>query len=236
MKSIITALCLALVLSSQAQYSKYFMPPVDEGLVMTAKEVYAVTLAGDTVKGKVSSATMIGGQIRALNIKSNDGNKYKFKAADITLLAVKATKFMNQTSALSAPNIQRATDMDFDKIMEREWVIFDQALLPNKNKYALMQLLNPDFSSKIKVYVNPNANESGTLAISGVNLTGGEDNSYLVVTQGKQSELYKKRKYDDEALTRLYTDCPEFAEEYAGEKFRWSDFSEHVLVYDRMCD
>ncbi|REE05935.1 hypothetical protein [Marinoscillum furvescens] len=219
-----------------AQYSQYFMPPVDEGLVMTAKEVYAITTAGDSVAGRINSAVMMGGQIRSLTIKKADKSKVKLKAADVKLLAVKATDFMNWTSAMSAPNIARVADMDYQKIMKREWILFDQARLPKKDKYALMQLLNPDFCSKIKVYVNPNANETMTSSLNGVMLAGGEDTSYLVVTDGDQAEIYKKRKYKNEALTRLFKNCETFKEEYAGEKFKWKDFSEHVLVYDQLCN
>lgn len=236
MKTYLTLLVLCLIGNmATAQYSKYFMPPIDEGLVTTAKEVYTVTLAGDTIRGRITSATMINGQIRSFNIKTKDKSKMKFKSADVKVLAIKATEFMNWTSAMSTPNIQRAMDLDFNKVMNREWVIFDQALLPTKEKYALMQLLNPDFDSKIKVYLNPNANETATLTVNGMMVSGGEDTSYLVVTEGDQSELYKKFKYNKEALTRLYKDCEAFAAEYAGEKFKWSEFSEHVLFYDQLC-
>lgn len=231
--------CLLIALCSQTsfgQYSQYFMPPVDEGLVMTAREVYAVTTAGDTIFGRINSAMMLDGQVRSFTIKQADKSKVKLKSADVTVLAIKATNFMNWTSAMSAPNIQRAADMDYQKIMKREWIRFEQARLPNKDKYALMQLLNPDFDSKIKVYLNPNSNETSTTSINGVMLSGGEDNSYLVVTEGNQAEIYKKRKYNKEALTRLYKNCETFAAEYAGEKFKWKDFSEHVLVYDQLCE
>jgi hypothetical protein len=237
MKTLITFLLFSLIGNlATAQYSQYFMPPIDDDLISTARDVYVVTIAGDTVRGRVNSSTAINGQIRALTIKRADKAKFKYKAADIQVFAIRATQFMNMTSAMSAPNILRASEMDYDKTMKREWIIFDQALLPNKDKYALMQLLNPDFSSKIKVYVNPNANESGMLSIGNTAITGGEDTSYFVVTEGKKSEIYKKRKYDDEALTRLYKDCEAFANEYAGEKFKWKDFSEHVLVYDQLCE
>lgn len=221
---------------AMAQYSQYFIPPVDDGLVTTAKEVYAVTTSGDTIRGRINSATMIDGQIRAFTIKKADKSKVKFKSVDVTVLAIRATSFMNWTSAMATPNIQRASELDFDKVMEREWVIFDQALLPNKDKYALMQLLNPDFDSKIKVYLNPNSNETANLEINGLMVSGGEDTSYIVVTEGNRSELYKKSKYDKEALTRLYKDCDAFADAYQGEKFKWKDFSEHVFVFDQLCD
>ncbi len=236
MKTYLSLLFLGLLVNTaSAQYSKYFMPPVEDGLIGTSKEVYAVTVAGDTIKGSMGTFMMMNGQIRSFTIKGADKSKFKLKSEDVTLLAVKATKLMNVTSAMATPNIQRAMEMDFSKVMDREWVIFDQALLPNKNKYALMQLLNPGFDSKIKVYVNPNANETGTLVLNDLAVAGGEDTSYLVVTDGLQSELYKKSRYNKEALTRLYTDCEAFAAEYGDERFNWSDFSEHVLVYDQMC-
>ena len=237
MKSFLSLFVFALVsFQANAQYSQYFMPPIDDDLISSSRDVYVVTNAGDTVRGRVNSSTVINGQIRALTIKSPDKTKYKYKAADIQVFAIRATQFMNMTSVMSVPNILRASETDYDKIMQREWIIFDQALLPNKDKYALMQLLNPDFSSKIKIYVNPNANETGTLSIGGTAITGGEDTSYFVVTEGKKSEVYRKRKYADEAMTRLFKDCEAFANEYAGEKFKWSDFSEHVLVYDQLCN
>lgn len=235
MKSLLTFILLYSFGTLSAQYSRYFMPPVDEGLVSTAKEVYVVTTNADTIKGRMNGATLINGQMRSFTIKRPDKSKVKFKSAEVKLLAIKATGFMNWTSALSTPNIKRAQEMDYEKIMKREWVIFDQALLPNKDKYALMQLLNPDFDSKIKVYLNPNANETASMEFNGLALSGGEDTSYLVVMSGNQSEIVKKRKYKEEALTRLYTNCDDFTDAFKGEDFKWEDFSEHVLTYDQLC-
>ncbi len=237
MKSIFTLLIICMASFAYAQPSQYFMPPVDDDLIASAREVFAVTLDGDTVRGRMTGSLMMGGQIRSLNIKDDDGNKYKFKAAEVKVVGVKATNFMNRTSAMSAPNMPRLMDQDFKKIMNREWIIFDQALLPKKDKYALMQLLNPGFDSKIKVYINPNAGESAQIEVSGFSIQdGGDDTSYLVVKDGERAEIFKKKNYNNTALTELYTDCPDFEEAYSGERFWWSNFSEHVLFYDKLCD
>lgn len=237
MKSIVTLLIIGCASLAYAQPSQYFMPPVEDDLVSTAREVYAVTTSGDTIRGQMNGSLMMGGQIRSFNIKSDDGSKYKFKAEDVKMLAIRATNFMNRTSAMSAPSMPRLMDQDFKRIMNREWVIFDQALLPKKDKFALMQLLNPGFDSKIKVYINPNAGESSQVAVSGLVIQdGGDDTSYLVVKDGNRAEVFKKKNYNQNALNDLYTDCPDFEEAYSGERFWWSNFSEHVLFYDKLCN
>ncbi len=217
-------------------HSQYFMPELQSENIGTAKEVYAVTLAGDTVRGKMGGYVFMNGQMRSFTIKQEDGTKSKFAPADVIVLAVKPNKFANLQSAMAVPNISRAGDMDMDEILNREWVFFEQALLPKaKDKYVMMQLLNPGFDSKIKVYLDPNAKESAGLSVGGIKVAGGEDKSYLVVYDGNKSEVYKKSRYGKEALTELYKDCDVFAENYAGEKFQWKDFTEHVLVYDQLC-
>ena len=99
----------------------------------------------------------------------------------------------------------------------------------------MMQLLNPGLDSKIKVYLDPNSRETNGIGFSGVQLTGGIDKSYLVVKGGKKAMLIKKRKYKKEAPGLLYDDCPLFAQYFAGEKFRFKDFGEHVFLFDQYC-
>ncbi len=234
-------LICAIVLSVNtlsAQFSQYFMTPISDEFITLAREVYAVTNAGDTINGdRINSAVLMNGQLRSFVIKKADKSKVKLKAADVKLLAIRASDFMNASSALSAPNLNSAVKIDVRKVMNREWVFFEQALLPTKkDKYALMQLLNVGFSSKIKVYLNPNANETATTSINGIELTGGEDTSYFVVIDDAKSIVCRKMKYNKEALTEIYKDCQVFADNYSGEKFRWSDFSEHVFIYDQLCD
>ncbi|MFT6866930.1 MAG: hypothetical protein ACJA08_001768 [Cyclobacteriaceae bacterium] len=234
MKKIITSLLMCIGIN--AAQAQYFTPEIQSDNIGTAKEVYAVTLAGDTVRGKMGGYVFMNGQMRSFSIKQADKTKTKFSPADVTVLAVKPNKLANLQSAMAVPNIARAGEMDLSKVLNREWVFFEQALLPKaKDKYVMMQLLNPGFDSKIKVYLDPNAKETKGMSVGGIKVGGGEDKSYLVVYDGSKSELYKKSRYKKEALTELYKDCDVFTENYAGEKFQWKDFTEHVLVYDQLC-
>ncbi|MEQ8238021.1 MAG: hypothetical protein RIA69_02355 [Cyclobacteriaceae bacterium] len=226
-----------LIISISYSQAQYFLPELNETQILMAKETYAVTNDGDTVKGRVVAQTLINGQLRSFTIKKSDKSKAKFTAADVQLLAVKPTKLANIESAMSVQSIIRASNIDFDEVMNREWVYFERALLPRrKDKPALMQLLNPGFDNKIKVYFDPNANESGGLNLNGLQLTGGNDLSYLVVYDGNKSEIYRRGNYRRDALSELYKDCDVFVENYQGEKFRWENFAEHVFVYDQLCE
>jgi hypothetical protein len=226
-----------LILSFGYSQAQYFLPEISDTQILMAKEAYAVTNEGDTVNGRVRSIVIVNGQLRSFTIKKSDKSKAKFKAGDAKLLAVKPTKLANIESALSVQSIIRASNIDFEEVMNREWVYFEQALLPRKkDKPALMQLLNSGFDSKIKVYFNPNANESGGLSLNGLQLTGGDDLSYLVVYNGNKSVVYRRGNYRNNALSELYNDCDVFVQNYQDENFRWDNFAEHVFVYDQLCE
>lgn len=230
---LLSIICLA-ALTTNAQY---FIPEMNSSSITMAKEVYAVTNAGDTIRGKMGGAMIGMGQLRSFSIKLEDETKVKFKSSDVKILAIKPSKLTNIESAMSAPNVAKAGQIDFDAVVNREWVYFEQALLPKKkDKYVMMQLLNPGFDSKIKVYLDPNAKETRGIGVSEIQITGGEDKSYLVVFDGGKSEVYKKSRYKKEALQQLYKDCPVFEENYDGDKFKWENFAEHVFVYDQLCD
>jgi hypothetical protein len=236
MKTLYILLLLVVSVPAFAQYSEYFLAPIENEQITMAREVYVVTNSGDTLNGRIIAGTFMNGQIRSFTLRADDKTKYKFKAMDVMLVAVKPTDFMNASSAMSVPNILRSSEIDMSEIMDREWIYFEKAQLPTKKeKYALMQLLNPGFDNKIKVYLNPNANETASTEINGLQLTGGEDTSYLIVKNAGKSEVIRKRRYDQEAFTRIYQGCEVFEEEYGGDKLKWRDFPEHVFVYDQLC-
>lgn len=218
-------------------HAQYFMPPLDEGIgLTTAKEVYVVTNIGDTIRGKITTSVAISGKLKSFTIKSGEV-KHRIKAKEARLLAVKPNEMIKWVSAMTNSSLEKILKTNYEAMNKREWVYFEQALLPKKkDKYAFLQLLNPGFDSKIKVYLDPNAEQTGGWSVGPHQLTGGEDKSYLVVFEGGKSELYKKKKYKKEALGKLFKNCDVFKEYYGDERFRWENFSEHVFVYDNLCN
>lgn len=232
----LTLLALS-ILSAQIAFAQYFIPPMNSDEVLLSPMAIVITTEGDSITGKVIAGTLINGQLRNFTFRDTQNQRIKYKAEQVKALLVKPSKISNVSSALSVPNLSKALKMDFDEVIKREWVYFDQALLPKKkDKYALMQLLNYGFDSKLKVYQDPMAMQTMGLSAGGMQLVGGEDRRYLVVIDGQKSEVFKKTNYNKYALTELFKDCEVFAENYEGKRFRWADFAEHVFVYDQLCE
>jgi hypothetical protein len=91
-----------------------------------------VTNAGDTVSGRVTTVMLAMGQLRSFTIKKDDGSKAKFKSADVKSLAIKPSKIANMESAMSVQSVMTASSINFDEVINREWVYFEKALLPKK--------------------------------------------------------------------------------------------------------
>ncbi|KXX72369.1 hypothetical protein [Flammeovirga sp. SJP92] len=227
-----------LLLLSSICFGQSFVPVLSVDGMTASKEVYVIKNDGTKIEGKISSATLVNDILKSVNIKSKDGVKYKFKAVDIKILAVKPTDVFQFEQSMTAGSIQELIGREFDQVVDQEYVYYEQAILPGKkNKFALMQLLNPGFDHVVKVYKDPNANETGSLSISGVKVTGGIDKSYLVCDTGSnRAVLLQKKKYKKEAQSVIFSKCPDIFNKYYGDdNFNWRDFAEHVYVYDQLC-
>src|SRR5690349_6396939 len=171
-----TFLLVALLSSFLTGRSQGFIAPVndDDFSVLLANECTVTREDGTKLTGKLSSGTLINGYLKNITVKTEDGEKHKFKPEDMVSVWVKASKFVKLAMiSESTTSIKELTKTDFDKISNQEYVIFERAALAKKDdKFAMMQLLNPGFDSKIKVYADPNANQTGGLSMGGVQFTG----------------------------------------------------------------
>jgi hypothetical protein len=222
----------ALVLSSTAAHAQSFIAPIET--IMPKDGSYVITNDGERLEGKISTYLLVMGSLRKLTLKTADGTKHKFKAADLQEVGVKLdgmAKFMAMGEAASGSIVGMAKT-DWGEIANREYAVYRQALLPKKkDKFALLQLLNPGFDSRVQVYLDPNAKETKGFA----GITGGEDKSYIVVKDGAKSVLIKKAKYKKQ-FPELMGDCPQLAEHpEMGDKIKFKDFAAHVFVYDQLC-
>ena len=95
-------------------------------------------------------------------------------------------------------------------------------------RVLLLQLLNPSFSSKIRVYSDPFAGETASVGIGGVKLAGGDEKSYYVKKEDKPA--YKLKKKDFKAdFDALFKDCSDMKMD----KVKWSEFAEYVFKYNK---
>lgn len=188
-------------------------------------------LDGTVVKGKVASATIAFGYLSSLTLKEADGTKHKHKAETIKQFKVKMGFLAKlDAAAEGSSSIGEIIQTDYNEIIEREYIIYEQALLPKKkDKYRLLQLVNPGFDSKIKVFDDPGGKETSGM------ISGGKDKSYLVVVNGEKSVEVKKGNYKKD-FAELYGDCKKFMETVQPKKPNFWDMAAHVYVYDQLCN
>ncbi len=187
-----TLLLLFILFSTSQLFAQAFISAVSE--FQPSNDCIMELIDGTIVEGKVASATLINENISSMTLKDADGIKHKHKAAEIKRFQVKMGFLAKMDAAAEgSSSIAEMTKTDFNEIVNREYIIYQQALLPKKkDKYRLLQLVNPGFDSKIQVFDNPKGKETGGLGVGGVQITGGKEKSYLVVVDNKKSLKWKK--------------------------------------------
>jgi len=213
-------------------FAQQFIEPVENPM---SKECYLTLKNGVETKCELRTYVFSNG-LKSMTIVDDNGTKSKYKAEEVEKLRIKMTTLAKiGTIADGAESLTDAADLDVTEIIEREFIIYEQALLPKKkDKYALLQLLNPGFDDRIKVYDNPMGQESGGLAVGGVQVTGGKDISYLVVKDGDKSMKIKKGSYKKD-FSKLFGDCTEMLKVLSDEKIHFQDMALHVLYYNLNC-
>ncbi|MFZ9504147.1 MAG: hypothetical protein ACO263_06210 [Cyclobacteriaceae bacterium] len=236
MKNLLSVL-FVLMLSSTLQSQGFITALEENDMITLLGKPAIVTLAdGTEVNGKFSAGVLNMGYLDRITIKGEDGEKMKIKPEEIVRVLIKASGLAKLSMlASSSSSIKEATKRDFNEIKNRDYIIFETAQRANKSgSLRLMQLLNPGFDSKIKVFANPNASQTTGIGVGGIKITGGEDKSYLMVKGGDKAVIVRKGSYKKN-FEELYKTCPEMLKAFQGEKIQWDDVAGHVFAYDQMC-
>lgn len=231
-------LSLILAVTTTTCFSQGFVATLDENdLITLLNKPAIVTMAdGSEVSGKFGSGVLISGYLDKITIKGEDGEKLKLKPEEIIRLKIKASNLAKMAMiSTSTSSIQEVTKKDFNEIRTREFIIFETAQRGNKAaKLRLMQLLNPGFDSKIRVFADPNASETSGMSVGGIKLTGGEEKSYLMVKGDDKAVVVRKATYQKN-FEELYKGCLEMVKVFQGAKIKWDDVAGHVYAYNEAC-
>lgn len=233
----LTILLLVWCVSATANGQAFITPLETEDFTVIYNQPCTVALTnGEELIGRFVGGSGTNGYLNTITVKLDNGEKLKLKPDQIKKLTIKTTGLAKLALITeSTSSVKEATTTNFDEIVNREYFIFETALSHNKEgKVRLLQLLNPGFDSKIKVYANPNANETMGLGFGGVKLTGGKDKSLLFVKGDSKAIIVKKGDYKD-SFGELYASCPKMLQVFAGEKLKWQDVAGHVFTYDQIC-
>jgi hypothetical protein len=199
-----------------------------KGCILKTKE-------GNVVEGTLSGMKFKKGLVEQIKMKDVNGKKLKFKASDVAEFRVPPSS-LGKLAALneSTASIKKMTKANFGSIVKKDYVYFEQALLPGKKpRYLLLQLVNPGFDSKIKVYDDPKAKSTGGVAVGGIQATGGELKSYYVVKDDVAQRV--KKKDFDEMQSWIFGDCSALNKSFDGE-LKFKDFAAQVFFYDQECE
>ncbi len=210
--TLLAGLLLALPASAQG-----FISPVSS--ISPKQPAYVELPDGSKVEGTVPLAMFMNGGLRSFTLLTSGGEKMKFKAGDVTVLANKPGA-LAKLSALGN-QMDSKWDMitaDWGEVIDREWVYYRQALMPNGKSYALLQLINPGFDSRLQVF----------------NQDPEEPDEYLVVKDGKISVKITKGNYK-KSFGDLFGDCAKLMEPDTSKKPKVKDFAAHAYIFDRAC-
>lgn len=218
------------IISVSAQYF------VEENLSFSKKKgAYVITNAGERIDGEFAWLKFNRYSIKELALDVN-GEKKKFTAEEIKV-------FVGVPSGLAkfSDGMDRATDInklagqDFEEVIKRDSSYFEQALIPRKKEFRMVQLLNPGFDSKIKVFKDPFGKETASIGVAGMKVAGGDEKSVLIKKEGAEDSMFLTKKNIDEEFKNIFGDCPKLME-YVKDKpnsIKMSNLAEFVFLYDQ---
>jgi len=229
-------LSVALVARASQAHGQGFIASVDDLTMLSRRPAIVLLATGDSLIGRFEGAGLTDGYMGTVVFRTDSGKVLRIKPEEIARLSIRPSTLARlEMTANSANSIREIAGADFEEIAKREFIIFEPARRTNRaGTIRLMQLLNPGFDGRIKVFADPNARKTLGLSLGGVRLAGGEDKSFLFVLPDDRTVLVKKSSYADN-FTELYGSCSTMVEGFSGARMRWDDVAAHVFVFDRRC-
>ncbi len=209
--------------------SQDFLPPFER--FSSKKDDILILNSGEKILFYLDDLDRKKGLITNVAGKTMAGKKFEYEADQIKELYLVPSDMAKLGGAMKATrSVLKATRTDL-KELSREHVQFFQQKVEDQKKTTLLQLLNPDFQSKMKIYDNPWAAETMGLGFGGIQLTGGIAKSYYAEYEGKTVKIFK-RNYE-ELFAELFANCPAVLTKF--KSAAWRDLPEHLNVYEDNC-
>ena len=221
---------------SLVSFAQTFIPAFDR---FSGKEIAYIYLEdGSKVEGTIDDLDRKKGLIEEVTIlPTGQKKKQTFAPKDIKTMYLPASGFNKLNSSLDQTfNAQKWKSNDVNmEIINKGYAYFEKVKVNIKKdtEDLLMQMVNPSFSSKVKVFHDPLAQESMRFGVAGITMAGGDDKSYFLQVGNTIAKKIKKKEYDDEYLN-LFKDCPALLQKIKDDH-RWVNFDKHLLEYTTSC-
>ena len=221
----------------QAQKENYFQDAID--LFSKKKTSYITLNDGTTIEGTIKKLNWKKGLFEEIKLETN-GSKSKISAEEIKHMYLPQGNLDKIGNALvmttDATKWNTKSEINMDHIKDG-YAYFESAevqIKKKKTQVLLLQLVNPAFAHKIKVYHDPYAKETAGLGIAGLKVTGGDDKSYWVKKGDDVAYKLQKKTYNDEK-ENLFGDCSDIMKKMEEEK-AWKFFPKYVYEYSIGCN
>ena len=216
-------------------FGQEFLQPSD---AFSHKEITYINLAdGTELQGTIDDIDRKKGLIEEIVIKDGNGKKIKLKPEDVKSMYLMPTKMNKLTKMMeSFHEVNNYSDKRLNNnLMGQGYVYFENVpvMMKKKRTTMLMQLLNPDFSSTIKIYHDPYAKETTSLGFGGISVAGGIDKSYYISKDAEVAYKIEKSDYKDKFMP-IFQSCTAVVDKYKSD-ISWRDLEKHVYEYSTTC-
>ncbi|HRD08105.1 MAG: hypothetical protein U0V54_03750 [Saprospiraceae bacterium] len=213
---------------------------LDGNFTFSSSKISYITLAdGSEVTGYIDDIDRKKGLIEKITIKDSLGKKMEFQPQDIHHMYIAPSKWDKFSKGMDKMN--DFTEWDKNKQVnlahiKEGYALFEysEVMIKNEKKSLLLQLINPGYCNKIKVFFDPQAKESASVGIGGFSVAGGQPKSYYVKVGNEVAYKLEKKHYEDK-FESLFGNCEAINKAYP-EEIDWDFFSKHVYIHATKCD
>lgn len=200
--------------------------------VSYSKPAYIYLENGDSVVGNLTKIGYRKGLIDEVKVKVDD------KKQEVDVNTIKVAYFPISAIGKLSNALNKATNLDKmqktgvnEALIRDGYVLYEKSLavIKGKTEPLLMQLVNPAFSDKIRVYADQFASESTSYGVGGMTLAGGDDLSYYIKKGDAPAEKVRKKDFKEKIPT-LFGDCPALAEKLQ-QSFSWTDLPKYIYEH-----
>ncbi len=233
-------LCLILLIGTSFSSIAQTFAPAFNG-VSKKKTTYITLKNGEEKEVIIKKLFFKKGLIDDLKVvEAGSEAKTKINPEDIDFMYVPPSAFAKLTQTLEAANdLTRIQDGELSsEHLDNGYLYMESSnvqIKKGKTQYCMLQLMNPTFSKKIKVYNDPFAGETASVGIGGLTVAGGLDKSYYIKKEGEDLARKIKKKDYKRDMTELFSECPAVIEKY-GETPQWSEFEQFIYDYSTICE
>ncbi|MBK7410808.1 MAG: hypothetical protein IPJ40_23785 [Saprospirales bacterium] len=227
---------MVMLFATQLVFGQVFSPPA-EGF-SRKKPAYVTLEDGTEVTGTIDKLKRKKGLISNIIIEKESGEALDYTPDQVKFMYLpqsgldklgKGLDFLNDATKWNRDDLDAAKIKDGYAYFEKADVMVKKKKMP-----LMMQLLNPSFSGKVRVYHDPYAAETTQVSVGGIGVAGGDDKSYYVKKGDGVAFKLEKKNFEDE-FAKLFGDCDSIKKAY-GKKPKWKDIEAIAYKHATECN